>query len=72
MPATCWAAPSPAQAFLDFRSVALRSAVQGGVIQIKATLGHHLFQPLIGPHMERDGHRCDYRMHNRSASNLGG
>lgn len=44
MPATCWAAPSPAQAFLDFRSVALNRAIQHGVIQLNATLFHHLFQ----------------------------
>jgi hypothetical protein len=38
MPSTYWAAPSPAQTFLDFRSVALNPAIQRGVIQINATL----------------------------------
>src|SRR5580698_11248749 len=47
MPATCWTAPSPAQTFLDFRSVALNPAIQRGVIQINATLFHHLFQVAI-------------------------
>jgi hypothetical protein len=61
MPATCWAAPSPAQAFLDFRSVALHPAIQRGVIQINATLFHHLFQIAIAdavfaipPHRAQD------------------
>jgi hypothetical protein len=61
MPTTYWAAPRPAQAFLDFRSVALNPAIQRGVIQINATLCHHLFQIAIAdavfaipPHRPQD------------------
>jgi hypothetical protein len=42
MPTTCWAAPSPAQAFLDFR-------IQRGVIQINPTLFHHPFEIIAHP-----------------------
>src|SRR5580698_2702877 len=45
--APSWATPGPAQAFLHFRGIVLYPAIQRTVIEMNATLFHHLFQIAI-------------------------
>src|ERR1700744_3306474 len=42
-----WATPGPAQALLHFRGIVLYPAIQRTVIEMNATLFHHLFQIAI-------------------------